>query len=266
VRKQECHTILALVMGQQREGWMALLMARELLKGGGREVVALRSIRRFLAHQILAHQSLSLSRVECAALLFSGDLRLAGVVLELYSLPVERIMLFCVSVLTDEEPRRLQACFLGRLSEQQPVTFKQFYMSWYVMDRPETIVYELANTMAVIMESRMSVEVAVAIVRGLSDFPPTTHLLCTLTRILKVFIGKEAYDLLRIQVVRCLNILLVRSRKDTLPVALKTTLHILILHHLPEHKHSIFQNVPEEVTNDLRYTLANKWRATVDAL
>ncbi len=65
--------------------------------------------------------------------------------------------------------------------------------------------------MAVIMESRMTVQVALGVVRRLADFPPTPHLLCTLTRIFKVFTEGEELELLRTQVARCLNILLVNK-------------------------------------------------------
>lgn len=55
MQKQDCETILAVVMGQKREGWMGVLMARELLKEGGRELLAIKIIRKFLAHHVIAH-------------------------------------------------------------------------------------------------------------------------------------------------------------------------------------------------------------------
>jgi hypothetical protein len=96
---------------------MTVLLARELLREGKREMLAFKGIRRFLAEQALAYQTINLSLQECCSLLLAEDLRLSGILLELFCLPSGNVMKFCFEIFQDNGISKKLLSFIEKLSQ-----------------------------------------------------------------------------------------------------------------------------------------------------
>jgi hypothetical protein len=122
-----------------------------------------------------------------------------------------------------EQPQLLEGYF-RQLAEQLPTKFKEFYLKCNAIDRNDPAATFLLKALA----DALSFELAVSLARDLALIAPSRHVLGIFTRMLGGFKESKQFGILKKQVVRALNIMLIRTPKEQINQTIKLTLPILI--------------------------------------
>jgi hypothetical protein len=129
-----------------------------------------------------------------------------------------------------------------------PTKFKEFYIKCNAIDRNDPATTFLLKLLA----DLLSFEVAVGVVRDLALTIPSRHVLSIFTRMLTGFKENKQFGVLKTQIIRALNIMLVRTPKEQINQTIKLTLPILLKDHLMTESNQIFENVPEDTIVNLK--------------
>jgi hypothetical protein len=130
-----------------------------------------------------------------------------------------------------------------------PIKFKEFYLKWNAIDKIEAVASNISNNVNNVLlkmfGEAVSFEIAVSITRDLALLLPSKHVLNILTRFLTTFKESKQISILKTQIVRTLNLILIRTPKEQINNTIKITLPTLIKEHLMNESQVIFENVPE---------------------
>jgi hypothetical protein len=177
---------------------------------------------------------------------FGKGTRFVDTILEMFSFELSLVLSF-YNNLRSEQPQLLDAYF-RHLAQHLPTKFKEFYLKCNAIDRNDPATVFLLKLLA----DALSFELAVALARDLALAPPSRHVLGIFTRMLGGFKENKQFVVLKTQVARTLNIMLVRTPKEQINQTIKLTLPILIKDHLITESQAIFENVPEDTIENLK--------------
>lgn len=177
---------------------------------------------------------------------FGKGTRFIDTIIEMFSFDLSLVLSF-YNNLRSEHPQLLDAYF-RQLAEQLPTKFKEFYLKCNAIDRNDPATTFLLKLLA----DLLSFEVAVGIVRDIALTVPSRHVLSIFTRMLTSFKENKQFGVLKTQVIRALNTMLIRTPKEQINQTIKLTLPILLKDHLMAESNQIFENVPEHTIENLK--------------
>jgi hypothetical protein len=88
-------------------------------------------------------------------------------------------------------------------------------------------------------------ELAVSLTRDLALIFPSKHVLSIFTRFLTTFKESKKFSILKAQIVKTLNLMLIRTPKEQINNTIKITLPTLIKENFMNESQQIFENVPD---------------------
>lgn len=177
---------------------------------------------------------------------FGKGTRFIDTIIEMFSFDLSLVLSF-YNNLRSEHPQLLEAYF-KQLVEQMPTKFKEFYLKCNAIDRSDPATTFLLKLLA----DALTFEVGVGVVRDLALTVPSRHVLSIFTRMLTGFKENKQFGILKTQIVRALNIMLVRTPKEQINQTIKLTLPILLKDYLITESNQIFENVPEATIENLK--------------
>jgi hypothetical protein len=131
-----------------------------------------------------------------------------------------------------------------------PTKFKDFFLKWNSIDKVDNaITTSVVTNVLKMFGDNTNFEMAISIVRDLSIIFPSKQVLWIFTRFLTAFATSKQFSILKTQVARSLNLMLIRTPKEQINYTIKISLPTLIKNFLMEESAKIFENVPEE-TNE----------------
>ena len=140
-----------------------------------------------------------------------------------------------------------------------PTKFKEFFLKWNSIDRIDNAISNsVVTNILKMLGDNANFEMAISIVRDLGIIFPSKQVLLIFTKFLSTFSTSKQFSILKTQVARSLNLILIRTPKEQINYTIKISLPTLIKNYLMEESVKIFENVPEE-TNEFLSKAYNEY-------
>lgn len=106
-----------------------------------------------------------------------------------------------------------------------PTKFKEFFLKWNSIDRIDNAISNsVVTNILKMLGDNANFEMAISIVRDLGIIFPSKQVLLIFTKFLSTFSTSKQFSILKTQVARSLNLILIRTPKEQINYTIKISL------------------------------------------